>query len=124
ADSELGGVREGLASARDFPQVPHPGGRGETDPRRQRLRRTGAANGDAPQADRRRDADLSRALPDASVAAADLALSERDTDRRRARRRLRDDGTRTCGARYLDLSEAPFLRRAWRARLPSLCRRV
>ena len=58
-------------------------------------------------------------FPDAAVALAHLALSERDTDRGRARRCLRDDGTRACGARHLDLSEAPFLRRPWRARLPA-----
>ena len=46
----------------------------------------------------------------------DLALPERIADRRRACRRLRDDGARACGARRLDLSEASVRRRAWRAR--------
>ena len=50
------------------------------------LRRASAAGRHATQADRRRDGGLSRALPDARVAEADLALPERDSDRRRARR--------------------------------------
>ena len=100
----------GSPSARDLPQVPHAWRRGETDPRGQRFRRTGAAGRHATQADRRRDGGLSRAVPDARVTAPDLALSERTADRRRARRRLRDDGARPCGARGLDLSEAPLRR--------------
>ena len=87
------------------------------DPRRQRLRRARAARRHRAQAHRRGDGGLSRAVPDAAIAAADLALPERVADRRRARRRLRDDGTRACGARRLDLSEASLRRRARRAGL-------
>ena len=100
-----------------FKQVPDARRRGEADPRRQRVRRAGAAGGHAAQADRRRDGGLSRALPNAAVALAHLALSERDTDRGRAGRRLCDDGAGACGARRLDLSEASLLGRPRRARL-------
>ena len=68
-------------------------GEGETtDPRGQCLRRARAAGRDAAQAQRPGDGGLSRAFPHAAVATADLALPQRNPDRRRARRRLRDDG--------------------------------
>ncbi len=71
---DLGRVRERLAGARDLPQVPHPRRRRATDPRRECLRRARAAGRDAAQAQRRGNGGLSRALRDASVAAADLAF--------------------------------------------------
>ena len=52
------------------------------------------AGSNTAQAHRRGDGGLSRAVSDARVTAADLALPERIADRRRARRRLRDDGAR------------------------------
>ena len=78
----------GSRGARNLPQVPDAGRRRDPDPGGERVRRAGAAGLDPTQADRRGDGGLSRPVPDAAIAAADLALSERDPDRRRTRRCL------------------------------------
>ena len=55
-------------------------------------------------------------FPTPEFATADMALPQRNSNRRRARRCVCDDGARACGASPLDLSEAFVLSRSRRAR--------